>query len=53
MDNIKEKIENLRETLHNAINNGSSTEIMDVSEEMDRLLLEFIKQSIQKSNENI
>lgn len=53
MENIKEKIEKLREVLHNAINNGNTTEIIAISEEMDKLILEFIKQSSQKSDNNV
>lgn len=52
MESTKEKIEKLREILHDVINNGSVTEIMAVSQEMDKLILEFIKQSKQKPEDN-
>ena len=49
MENYKEKIEKLRELLHEAIDKGNSSEIISISQEMDKLLLEYIKELNQIS----
>lgn len=51
MENIKEKMEELRNLLHETINRGDVSEIITVSKEMDKTILEFlnfIKEQDQK-----
>ena len=43
MENIKEKMEELRELLHEAIDRGNISEIIAISKEMDKVVLAFLK----------